>query len=261
MRYTRSFSASYVCPLCDTPTRLVWVTQSATKVVRLFVRQSGVVRQLKLPGTGKLSIQAASASATRVCLQVFGVKGNAYASPTYWIRITKAGVPQIAARSVTDWVAAALSPSGAYAAVTSDPDGPNHWVRFGAFSGRPLAGEDNSLIYVGPRSVFVYGSYTYNAGSDHWAATTARVIDLPQLYTGWERTWLVSDMSFRFDPAIDYVAWTDPATGTNEVTSMDDWTTAALAGSYADVVPVAGAKLATVTTTGTVAYIANPAAP
>lgn len=134
-------------------------------------------------------------------------------------------------------------------------------MRFGAFSGRPLAGEDNGLIYVGPRSIFIAGSYGESAGNDHWGATTARVVDLPQLSTDLERTWLVMNVAFRFDPAIDYVAWTDPTTGTNEVTSMDGWATAALAGSYADVVPVAGAKLATITTTGTVAYITNPAAP
>jgi hypothetical protein len=247
--------------LCDTAKRLCWVQQSPTKLIRVFVRQSGVTHGLTLPVKGSLYCEAASANGTRLCLTLFGVRHGAFRSPTYWIRITSTGKPVIASHGVTDWVYVAMSPSGSHAAVICMPDWPNRWVSFGKFTGSLLPGEATGSLTVGRSRVLVMGSYSFSNGANSWAASTIQVIGLPSLVTWWERTWLTADMMCRSDPAIDNLAWVDPVSGGFQVTNVDTWDVADLAGTYADVVPVASGSLATLSTDGVLSYIANPVGP
>ena len=260
VRFRRASSASYVYLLCDTLTRLVWAQQSPDRQARLFVYQAGVVHQLTLPNTRCwLSIESASAEGDRVCLALTGVRGKSYYSPTYWIRVSAAGVPSIVSGTTTEWIGASLNPSGTYAAVMSINDGPNYWVRFGRFAGRQLPSEVTGLVYTGAKRIFVTGGYAEESSTGSWAASTAEVISLPSLTVGWERTWLVPDMAFRFDPAVDYLLLIDPTAGTPMATNTKTGDSYAIPGIYADIVPVAGGKLATISGTGVVSYIDNPA--
>jgi hypothetical protein len=262
MTYSRPFKNLWVDPLCNTPTRQVWVQETATFVQTLVVRQGTRVHKLTLPKAGLVIQRSASWSGSRV---VLGMRPNSETTrlhTIYWIKVDKNGMPRIAGQSRTDWFYAALSPDGSRVAVIHRGNAPNEWVAFGATHGRFLRGEDSNEITVGARRILVQGGFGYTSGMEgtwYWGGHSAQVLERRvRLLPSWER-FFPSNPHLRHDPAIDYLASVD-GTGALTVYSVGGYAWATVPGPFAMAIPVAGGRIATLAADGTLRYIANPVA-
>lgn len=178
----------------------------------------------------------------------------------YWLAVNRRGVPTLVSHKATDWVAVALSPGGAWAAAMTEGDQPNLWLRFGGFSGRLVPGEDTGFIQVGPHSIFEMGGYRFRSETSSWGADTFEVLDRPALFPIYKRTWVTdgqSDVWFTADPDIGWLASTNATPGALTVVNLLTWDTATVPNAYVGAIPV-GEQIATLTDTGTLAYLANP---
>lgn len=269
VRFRRDFTDKSVQPLCDTAARLVWVEVSAKKITRVYVRQGGRTRAIALPyvppRASPPELAASSASGRRLIVGAFMPSTSTRRVMTYWLRVSSAGVPAIVSHRVTDWVGASLTPSGDKAVILTSGgvgDGPNLWVSFGRFAGGMLPGNDAGEVDASQQRIFEQGSYSYGSGSVSWGADTVAVFDR-SLMPVYERTWAFDNDTwsiwFRHDPSLDELAGLDN-TGVLTVINVDDWAIATVPGTYADAVPLADGRLATMTPAGTLAFIANPVA-
>ena len=142
-RFHKTFTRKFVQPLADTAKRLVWIETSAKAVTRIFVRQGSTTRSLALPRASRkahfINPAAASANGRRIVVGKYLPRAiNGPLVQTYWVQVDRTGTPRIVSHRITQWVYAALSPSGDKAAVMA-VEGMggmgNHWVSFGKFSG------------------------------------------------------------------------------------------------------------------------------
>ena len=266
-RFHKTFKNEFVEPLCDTASRLVWAEVSAKAVTRVFVRQGSTTRSVALPyrapKAGFTNPASSSADGGRLVLGAFTSRASKWRTMVYWVKVSRAGVPSIVSHAVTDWVGASLTPSGDKAAVlTSDGlgDGPNWWVSFGKFHGRMLPGNDAGMMDASEQRIFEQGAYSFGGDSVSWGATTVEVFDR-SLMAQYKRTWTFDDASssmwFRHDASIDRLAGVDNA-GALTVINVDSWAITTVPGKYADAVPMADGRLATMTPDGTLAFIPDP---
>jgi hypothetical protein len=266
VRFQKSFTKAFVLPLCDTPKRLVWVEVSARRVTRVFVRQGSVTHSLALPYRAAQASfpnpAACSADGSHLAVGTFTRNPNAWRDRVYWIAVNRGGVPAIVSHRMTDWVSVSLSPGGAWAAVMTGGDQPNLWLRFGRFSGRSLPGEDTGEIEVGRQAIFEMEGYSYSSDTTSWGVYTAEVLDRPALVPIYKRAWVndgqSSDVWFNTDPDIAWLTSLNATPGSLTVVNLMTWDTATVPAAYVDAIPVEGGQIATLTDTGTLAYIANP---
>jgi hypothetical protein len=184
---------------------------------------------------------------------------------TYWLRVSRSGEPRVVSGgSVTDWVSASLTPRGDHAAILTSEglgDGPNWWVRFGAFRGRMLPGNDAGRMDVNASRIFQQGGYWYGSETGGWGATTVEVFDQSSLFALYKRTWTFDDAEssnwFRHDGGITRLAGVDDE-GALTAINVDSWAIASVPGTYSDAVPIDGGRLATMTKDGTLAFIDDP---
>jgi len=267
IRFEKTFENRFVQPLCDTPTRLVWAEVSAQRVTRVFVRQGSTTRSVALPYQPPRASfpnpAAASSGGDRLIVGAYMPSTDRRRVMTYWLRVSRSGVPSIVSHGITDWVGASLTPSGDKAAIlTSDGlgDGPNWWVSFGRFHGRMLPGNDAGMLDASSQRIFEQGAYSYSSDTVFWGATTVEVFDR-SLYPIYKRTWTFDDESssiwFRHDGRIDRLAGVDDE-GALTVINVDSWAITTLPGPYADAVPIDDGRIATITEDGTLAFIADP---
>jgi hypothetical protein len=267
-RFRKPFKRKFVQPLADTSRRLVWVETSASAVTRIFVRQGSTTHTVALPYVPPRAhfpmLAAASADGSRVIVGIGMPRQDRRAVMTYWLRVTRDGSLRRVSHGVTDWVFASLTPHGDRAAILTSNglgDGPNWWVRFGAFRGRYLPGNDAGMMYASAQRIFQQGAYSYGDGADGWGATTVEVFDR-SLFAIYKRTWAFDDASssvwFRHDGDITRIAGVGD--GALTVINVDTWAITTLPGTYADAVPIDGGRLATMTEDGTLAFIADPVA-
>jgi len=270
LRFHKAFKSAFVQPLCDTQTRLVWVEVSAKKVTRVFVRQGSRTRSLALgyrpPQASFPNPTASSTNGGRLAVGAYMHKTDRWRTMMYWLRVSGAGVPRVVSHAVTDWPYLAMSPDGTKAAVISDRNPPeasrNLWVDFGKFSGRLLPGDPPTEMEVGPQRIFEMGGYGYGNDSIAWNTSTVAVIDWSMQYA-YQRAWTWNNSTdsiwFRHDPAISYLAGIDTS-GALTAINVDTWAMATVPGTYADALPVAGGRVATITPAGVLNYIVNPVA-
>jgi hypothetical protein len=265
VRFQKSFTKAFVQPLCDTSKRLVWVEVSAKRVTRVFVRQGSVTHSVALPyRASKASFPnpaACSANGSHLAVGTFMRTPNVWRDQVYWIAVSRSGVPVIVSHRMTDWVSVSLSPEGAWAAVMTGDDQPNLWLRFGRFSGRYLPGEDTSEIEVGSQAIFEMEGYSYSSDTTSWGVDTAEVLGRPTLIPIYKRAWVndgQSDVWFNTDPDIGWLTSLNATPGSLIVVNLMTWDTAVVPTVYVDAMPVKGGQIATLTDTGTLAYIANP---
>ena len=163
---------------------------------------------------------------------------------------------------MTDWVSVSLSPGGAWAAVMTGDDQPNVWLRFGRFSGRDLPGEDAGEIEVGSQAIFEMEGYSYSSDTTSWGVYTAEVLGRPALMPLYKRAWVndgkSGDVWFNTDPDIGWLTSLNATPGSLTVVNLMTWDTVTISTVYVDAMPVKGGQIATLTDTGTLAYIANP---
>ena len=266
VRFRKSFTKAFVQPLCDTPKRLVWVEVSSNRVTRVFVRQGSVTHTLALPyRASKASFPnpaACSANGSRLAVGTFMHSPNAWRDVVYWVAVSRSGVPVIVSHRVTDWVSVSLSPEGAWAAVMTGDDQSNVWLRFGRFSGRDLPGEDAGEIEVGSQAIFEMEGYSYSSDTTSWGVYTAEVLGRPALIPLYKRAWVndgkSGDVWFNTDPDIGWLTSLNATPGSLTVVNLMTWDTVTISTVYVDAMPVKGGQIATLTDTGTLAYIANP---
>ena len=266
LRFRKSFKSAFVLPLCDTSKRLVWVEVSAKRVTRVFVRQGSVTHSLALPyrasKAGFPNPTACSANGSRLAVGTFTRSPNAWRDLVYWVAVDRRGVPTIVSHKVTNWVSVSLSPGGAWATVMTEGDQPNLWLRFGRFSGRYLPGEDTGEIEVGTQAIFEMEGYSYGSDTNSWGVYTAEVLDRPSLVPIYKRAWVndgqSGDIWFNTDPDIGWLTSLNATPGSLTVVNLMTWDTVTMPTVYVDAMPVKGGQIATLTATGTLAYIANP---
>lgn len=270
VRFRKQFANEFVQPLCDTPTRLVWAERSAQSVTRVFVRQGSMTRWLTLPYHPPkayfINPAASSADGSRLVVGAYLARPSKWRTRMYWLRVSPRGVPRVVAQKTTDWVSVALSPNGRKAAVITSGDPPSGnpclWVEFGAFGGRWLPIVDVGEIGVGPQRIFAQGGYSYSGDGIGWGASTVEVLD-GSLMDRYKRTWAWDNESdtiwFRHDPDITLLAGIDRQAGLT-VINVDTYAMATVPGVYADAVPLADGRLATVTRQGVLAFIPDPVA-
>jgi hypothetical protein len=266
VRFRKSFADKFVQPLCDTPTRLVWAEVSAQRVTRVFVRQGSTTRSIMLPyrppEASFINPATSSADGSRLAVGVYMNKPNAWRMTMYWLRVSRAGVPSIVSRKVTDWSYQAMSPDGAKAAAMPPDSSPNLWVDFGRFTGRQLPAQGLLEIGVGPRRIFAQGGYTFESDAAAWGTSTVAVLDWA-LYLEYQRAWVwdnvTSGIWFRHDPDIRYLAGVD-TTGALTAINVETYAIAPVPGVFADAVPLADGRMAVVSPTGVLSNIPNPVA-
>lgn len=267
--FRRKFAHKFAQPLADTGKRLVWIEVSAKAVARVCVRQGGSTRAVALPYVPPkahfVNPAASSADGSRVIVGIYMPSNGQRSVKTYWLRVSRAGVPRIVSRGITDWVDASLTPSGDKAAIlTSDGlgDGPNWWVSFGRFHGGMLPGNDAGMLDASAQRIFEQGAYSYGSDSGGWGATTVEVFDR-SLFAIYKRTWTFdndsSSMWFRHNGQIDRLAGVDNK-GALTAINVGSWAIATIPGTYADAVPIDGGRLATITPGGTLGFIDDPVA-
>jgi hypothetical protein len=269
LRFHKAFKNEFVQPLADTTKRLVWIETTAKAVTSVHVRQGSTSHVLTLPYVPPKAHfnnpVAASANGRRLIVGTYMPSTSRRSVVTYWLQVSPSGEPRIVSRGITDWVSASLTPSGDKAAVlTSDGlgDGPNWYVTFGKFHGGMLPGNDAGMIHASAQRIFEQGGYSYGSDTTAWGATTVEVFDR-SLVDIYKRTWAFDDDTssiwFRDDGPIDRLAGVDN-TGALTVINVDSWAIASVPGTYADAVPIDDGRLATMTTDGTLAFIADPVA-
>jgi len=265
LRFRTSFTNVFLVPLCDTARRLVWVEVSARGVTRVYVRQDGRIHTVALPlRVAKASFPnpaACSANGSRLAVGVFLRNPAAWNDVVYWVAIDRHGVPAIVSHRLTNWVSVSFSPGGAWAAAMTVGDKPNVWLRFGHFAGRYLPGEDTGSIQVGAQTIFEMEGYSYGSDTSGWGVYTAEVLDRAGLVPVYKRAWIndgQSDIWFNADPDIAWLASTDATPGSLTVVNVMTWDMATVPTAYLGAIPVKGGQIATLTDTGTLAYIANP---
>jgi hypothetical protein len=267
-RFRKTFKNKFVQPLCDSPARLVWVEVSAKAVTRVFVRQGSTTRSIAMPYAPPRAAftnpAASSADGSRLIVGASMRSTSKRRVMTYWLHVSRSGVPSIVSHGVTDWVSASLTPSGDKAAIlTSDGlgDGPNWWVSFGKFRGGMIPGNDAGMLDAGEQLIFEQGAYYYGDGdTTSWGATTVEVFDR-SLMAMYKRTWTFDDASsslwFRHDGRIDRLAGVDNK-GALTVINVNSWAITTVPGTYTDAVPIDGGRLATMTPDGTLVFIPDP---
>ena len=267
VRFRKKFENKFVQPLCHTPNRLVWVEVSAKAVTRVFVRQGSTTQTVALPYRPPRASfpnpAAASAGGGHLIVGTYMPSTDRRRVMTYWLRVSRSGVPSIVSRGITDWIGASLTPGGDKAAILTSGglgDGPNWWVSFGRFHGRMLPGNDAGMLDVSSQRIFEQGGYSYGSDTVFWGATTVEVFDR-SLFPIYKRTWTFDDESssmwFRHDAQIDRLAGVDEK-GALTVINVDSWAITTLPEPYADAVPIDGGRIATMTGDGTLAFIADP---
>jgi hypothetical protein len=266
VRFKRSFTNAYVVPLCDTTSRLEWVEVSASHLIRLFVHQSGETRTLRVPtfATKKwypLAPPSCSRNGDAIALGSIiapGNNGNFY-HRVYWIRVNAHGVPRVVSDKRTDWDEVVMSPSGKWAAAVPLQGYPKTWVRFGQFSGPHLPSDDTFSVQVGPHLIFESdtGGYGSSDGTT-WDLNLVETVQLPHLYLSYERAWTDGSVRFAADANIQWALSSTAVPGSLTVINLESWDTASVPNTYADAMVVPGGKIATLTDTGALAYIANP---
>jgi hypothetical protein len=271
VRFHKAFVNKFVQPMCDTAARLVWAEASAQKVTRVFVRQGSTTRSVALPyRPPKASFINPAASSTDGRFLAVGVymhHPSEWRTMMYWLRVSPAGRPTIVSHEVTDWPYLALSPDGAHAAVITSRNAPvaspNLWVDFGKFTGRLLpAGASTGEIGVAKWRIFEQGGYSYQSDAAAWGTAEVSVVDWSMQYM-YQRAWAWDDASssiwFRHDPGIFELAGIDN-TGALTLINVDTYALATVPGTYADAVPLADGRLATLTPEGVLSVIPNPVA-
>jgi hypothetical protein len=269
-RFHKTFTRKFVQPLADTARRLVWIETSAKAVTRIYVRQGSTTHTLVLPpGAQKAHLinpVAASADGRRIVVGQYLPRAiNGPLVQTDWVTVSRTGIPSIVSQGITQWVYASLSPTGDKAAVmTSEAVGGvgNRWVSFGKFSGRLFEGEDSGQMDVSARKIFVQGAYTFGDDQLGWSTYSVTVLDHTPMML-YKRAWTFDDATssiwFRHDGQILCLAGVD-SSGALTVINTDTWAIASVPGTYADAVPIDGGRLVTMTTDGTLAFIADPVA-
>ena len=194
VQFRKKFENKFVQPLCDTPKRRVWVEVSAKAVTRVFVRQGSTTHTVALPYQPPRASfpnpAAASAGGGRLIVGTYMPSTDRRRVMTYWLRVSRSGVPSIVSHGITDWVSASLTPSGDKAAILTASglgDGPNWWVSFGKFHGRMLPGNDAGMLDASSQRIFEQGGYSYGSDTVFWGATTVEVFDR-SLFAVYKRT-------------------------------------------------------------------------
>ena len=269
LRFKRTFRNAFVVPLCDTAKRLEWVEVSSAPAMRLFVRQDGVTRTLRVPWWAKRaripSPFACSRNGNALALGSIIQPGRNgyYAHRVYWVRVDASGIPRIVSDKRTNWVEVAVSPGGDWAATMPADGYPKTWVRFGQFTGRYLPGDDTSGVQVGPKLIFETGHASFGSSDNTtWGQDTVMVITRPRLYLGYERTWVNDGKGggvwFTPDPDVQWALSPDAVPGSLTVINLLTWDMASVPSTYADAMLVKGGQIATLSDTGTLGYIPNP---
>jgi len=273
VRFEKAFTNKFVQPLCITAKRLVWVEVSGRRVTRVYVRQGSTTRSIALPYRPPFaSFPDPAASSVRGRKLVVGAYmhfPDKWRTKTYWLRVSSKGVPSIVSSKVTDWVYLALSPDGLHAAVISDriPYATSRclWVEFGKFGGRLLPGDALAIgqMDVSRYRIFQQGGYSFASETVGWSTYSVAVVDWTWWGTSYQRAWVWDRETgwiwFRHDPDIVCLAGVDDA-GALTVVNAETWDIATVPGMYAEAVPLADGRLALMSATGELSFIANPVA-
>jgi hypothetical protein len=235
-------------------------------VTRVFARQGSTTRSITLPYRPPkaffINPAASSADGSRLAVGVYMNDPHRWRMMMYWLRVSRSGAPSIVAHKVTDWSYLVLSPDGSKAAAMPTDSGPNLWMDFGKFAGRPLPAEGLLEIGVGPQRIFAQGGYSYESDSAAWSTSTVAVLDWaldPEYQRAWVWDNVTSGIWFRHDPDIRYLAGVDN-TGALTAINVETYAIAPVPGVFADAVPLADGRLATLSPTGVLSFIANPVA-
>lgn len=273
VRFEKAFTNKFVQPLCITAKRLVWVEVSGRRVTRVYVRQGTTTHSIALPYRAPSASfpdpAASSASGRRLVVGAYMHFPDKWRTKTYWLRVSRAGVPSIVASRTTGWVYLALSPDGLHAAVISDriPYATSRclWVEFGRFGGRLLPGDALAIgeMDVGKDRILQQGGYSFASETVAWSTYSVAVVDWTWWGTLYQRAWVWDRETgwiwFRHDPDIVSLAGVDD-TGALTVVNAETWDIAAVPGTYADAVPLADGRLAVMSATGELSFMANPVA-
>ena len=273
VRFEKAFSNRFVQPLCITARRLVWVEVSASRVTRVFVRQGSTTRSLTLPyrapypepGVPRRVVRQRAAAGRR---RLHGVPGQVADEDLLAAR-EQQRCPQHRVVQGDRLGLHRAQPDGLHAAVISDriPYATSRclWVEFGKFGGKLLPGDALAVgqMDVGKYRIFQQGGYSFASETLGWSTSSVAVIDWTWWGTLYQRAWVwhreTGWIWFRHDPDIVCLAGVDDV-GALTVINADTWGIVSVPGTYAEAVPLADGRLALMSATGELSFIANPVA-